>query len=62
MEMIKIANLKANYLKKFPDTVLAAIISREGNELTPMEFLIKAKIWVQISDLQERKAREERKF
>jgi len=62
VETVRIANLKSNYLKKFPDTVLADIILQEKDELTPMEFLIKAEIWIEISDLQERMAREELKF
>jgi hypothetical protein len=62
-ETVRIANLKASYLRKFPDTVLAWIISQESDELSPLEFLEKTKIWIAILDSEEKiKERKELKI
>jgi hypothetical protein len=62
-ETVRIANLKVSYLKKFPDTVLAWIISQESDELSPLEFLERAKIWIAILDSEEKiKERKELKI
>jgi len=54
METVKIKNLKAAYLEKFSNTVLADIISQERDEMTPLEFLEKTKIWIAVLDSEER--------
>jgi len=53
METVKIKNLKANYLEKFPNTVLAGIISQERDEMSPLEFLERSKIWIAILESEE---------
>jgi len=54
METVRISKLKAAYLEKFPDTVLAAIISQEHDEMSPFEFLERSKIWIAVLDSEER--------
>jgi len=54
METVKIKNLKANYLEKFPNTVLAGIISQERDEMSPLEFLERSKIWIAILESEEK--------
>ena len=54
METVRISTLKANYLEKFPNTVLAGIISQERDEMSPLEFLEKTKIWIAILDSEEK--------
>jgi len=54
VETVRISTLKANYLEKFPNTVLAGIISQERDEMSPLEFLEKTKIWIAILDSEEK--------
>jgi len=54
METVKIKNLKAHYLEKFSNTVLADIISQERDEMSPLEFLERSKIWIAILESEEK--------
>ena len=54
METVRISKLKAAYLEKFPNTVLAGIILEEHEEMSSIEFLEKSKIWIAVLDSEER--------
>jgi len=54
METVNIKNLKAAYLEKFSNTVLADIILREPDKMAPLEFLEKTKIWIAILESEEK--------